>query len=94
MKKIRKIKVWQYAKFQSVVMALVGVVAGMLYALIGAIYDATTGNLSHGTALAFLAIPIMPFYFAAFGLVSALIGAILFNRFAKWIRFKNIDFEQ
>lgn len=94
MKKVKKMKAFSYAEFQMIVMAFAGIVGGMLYAFIGAMYDASTGNIGYGTALAFLAIPIMPIYFAVFGFVTGVIGAFLYNQFATFIRLKEMDFEK
>lgn len=41
------------AKLQAIVMAGVGLVAGILYAGLGAIYDVFKGQLGFGTALAY-----------------------------------------
>ncbi len=72
------------AKLQAIVMAGVGLVAGILYAGLGAIYDVFKGQLGFGTALAFLAIIGMPILFAAFGFIAGALGAFVYNAFARW----------
>ncbi len=72
------------AKLVAILMAFVGLLAGVLYAGIGAIYDATRGSLNVGTVLAFMAIVGMPAVFAASGFVAGAIGAFLYNVFARW----------
>ncbi|XMB86786.1 hypothetical protein RJG79_03055 [Mycoplasmatota bacterium WC44] len=94
MAKVKKIKVLQYAKVQTIIMAFAGLVAGILYSGLGAIYDAFTIGLNYGTALAFFAIPGMPLYFAGFGLVTGIIGAILYNATSKWFGGVEIDIKR
>ena len=94
MAKVKKIKVLSYAKVQAVVMAFAGLAAGFVYSFGGLFIDiqvstglmatVETPGLSHGTALAFMAIPVMPLYFAAIGFVTGVVGAFLYNIFAKW----------
>ena len=90
MKKSNKLQVFAFAKFQSVLLALVGFLAGIFYSFGGLIYDLlSTGSVNSGTALAFFALLGMPVIFAAFGLILGLLEAYLFNIFAKW--FSGID---
>jgi hypothetical protein len=79
------------AKLVAILMAFVGLLAGVLYAGIGAIYDALRGPLNIGTALAFMAIIGMPLLFAVFGFIAGGIGAFLYNLFARW--FGGIEIE-
>jgi hypothetical protein len=102
MAKLKKIKILQFAIFQAVLGALLGLLAGILYAFGGLIIDALvsigwvstteTPGLSYGTVLAFGALIGMPVTFAVFGFVLGLIGAILFNLFARWFRRIDINF--
>jgi hypothetical protein len=79
-------------KLQAVLMALLGLVAGILYAFGGALYDlATTGSMNSGTALAFLAIVGMPLIFTMCGVVLGLVGALLYNLLAG--RFGGVDLD-
>ena len=92
MTKARKFGALSFAKLQAVMMAIVGLIAGMLYSFGGAIYDVlTTGSVNLGTALAFLALIGMPVIFAASGFVLGLIQAPLYNLFAT--RFGGIEIE-
>lgn len=85
----RKIGVLSSAKLLAGLMALVGLVAGILYSFGGATIDilvsngwvtsASTPGVGWGTALAFLALIAMPSIFATFGLVAGAIGAFLYN---------------
>jgi ABC-type dipeptide/oligopeptide/nickel transport system permease subunit len=88
-----KIKVLSYAKVQAVVMAFAGLLCGVFYAGIGAVYDLQTDAISYGAALAFLSIPGMPLYFAVVGFVSAVVGASLFNLASRWVGGIALDIE-
>jgi hypothetical protein len=91
----RTIRVLSFAKFQSVLMAYVGLIAGILYSFGGAIYDiASTGSVNLGTALAFLALIGMPVAFAVVGVTLGLIEAVLYNFFAGLLGGIDIDFVQ
>lgn len=79
---LTKIGVYSAAKVLAGVMAIVGLLAGLVYALGGAIYDIMTGAVGSGTALAFLAILGMPVLFAAAGAGVGAVGAWAFNRTA------------
>jgi hypothetical protein len=72
------------AQLQAILMAFVGLVAGILYSTLGAIHDVIRGSVGWGTALAFLALIGMPIVFAAFGFVAGALGAFLYNVFAGW----------
>jgi hypothetical protein len=79
------------AKLQAILMAFVGLVAGILYSFGGAIYDVlTTRSVNLGTALAFLALIGMPIIFATFGFIA---GAIGYNVFARWFGGIAIDMD-
>lgn len=89
--KLKKIKAFSLAKFQAVLLAYVGLLAGILYSFGGLIYDLLTIGLNLGTALAFLALIGMPVIFAVFGFILGLVEAILFNLFANWLGGIEID---
>jgi len=90
---ITKIHILQFAKFQAVLFALVGCLAGILYSFGGAIYDLiSTGRLNPGSALAFLALIGMPIIFSAIGFILGILEAFLFNLAARWTDVINLDF--
>lgn len=93
MAKIKKINIFSYAKFQAIVMAFAGIVAGLIYSVGGTIYDLQTIGLNKGTLLAYIAIPVMPLYFAVFGFVTGVVGATLYNLFSKRIKLE-MNFEK
>ena len=88
-----QIKVLSYAKFQAIVMAFSGIVAGLIYSVGGTIYDLQTIGLNKGTILAYIAIPVIPLYFAVFGFVTGIVGASIYNLFSKLIKIK-MNFER
>ncbi len=73
------------AKPFAAALAFLGFIAGVLYAVGGAIYDVLKGQVGSGTVLAFFAIIGMPILFATFGLIVGAIGAFLNNRVAGWV---------
>jgi len=104
MKKIKKIGVFSFGKFQAVLGALIGLVCGILYSFGGLIIDvlvtigwmtsAETTGLSYGTVLAFGALIGIPIIFTIVGFLLGLVEAILYNLLAKWFGGLRIDFEQ
>lgn len=103
MPKLIRIGIFSFAKFQAVLTALLGLIAGILYSFGGLIIDALvssgwitsweTPGLSYGTVLAFMALVGMPIIFAIVGFVAGLVEAVLYNLFARWIGGIELDFE-
>ena len=93
MTKLTRINLWGLAKFQTILFALLGILAGILYSFGGLIIDALvslnwittdeTLGLSYGTILAFGALIGMPLVSAGVGLVLGVIEAILYNMYAR-----------
>jgi hypothetical protein len=94
MAELRRLGILFSAKLQAIVMAIAGLIAGILYAFGGFIYELFTGTLNSGTVLAFGALIGMPVIFAAFGFVAGALGAFLYNVFARWFGGIAMDFEQ
>lgn len=89
---MKKIKVMSLAKLQAAILAVVGLIAGILYSFGGAIYDLiSTGSVNSGTALAFLALIAMPVLFAIFGFIVGIIEAYLYNLILRKIDGIEID---
>jgi len=92
--KVSTIGVLSFAKLQTVILALLGLLAGILYSFGGLFIDTlvtldllspekmSTPGLSYGTVLAFGALLGMPAIFAVIGFVSGLIEAVVFNMFS------------
>jgi hypothetical protein len=93
MAQLKRLGVLFSAKLHAIVMAFVGLIAGILYAFGGAIYELLTGTLNSGTALAFLALIGMPISFAVVGFVAGAIGAFLYNLVARWTGGIEMDFD-
>jgi len=95
MTKVKKVGILSFAKLQAVLLALVGLIAGIIYSFGGVIYDlVTTGSVNRGTALAFLALLGMPVTFAAFGYTLGFVEAFLYNSFAGSFDGLKFDIEQ
>ncbi len=103
MAKLKKIKVFQLAKLNTILAIIVGLIAGILYSFGGLIIDAfvtlgwvtttETPGLSYGTVLAFGALIGMPIVFAAYAFVLILVGGFIYNLFAKRFGGIEIDFK-
>jgi len=92
---LKKIGVLSSSKLLAVLMAIVGLIAGILYSFGGAIYDVfTTGSVNLGTALAFLALIGMPLIFAIPGFIVGAFGAFLYNLVAGWVGGIEMNFDQ
>ncbi len=95
MKKNSKINILDYAKFQALIFALLGLLAGVIYSFggffidlfvsLGWLISTETPGLSEGTVLAFGALLGMPLIAATFGFITGIVGATLYNLFVKWI---------
>ncbi|HHG91259.1 MAG TPA: hypothetical protein ENJ90_12405 [Devosia sp.] len=95
MTKSGNIKLLSFAKFQALLMALLGIVAGAIYSFGGAFYDlVSTGSLNAGSGLAFFALVGMPIAFGLFGFVLGLVEAVLFNLSPRWFGEIELDFER
>lgn len=82
----KRIKVFSFAKFQALLIGLLGLITGILYSFGGVFYDIiATGSVNTGTALAFFALIGMPVIFLAFGFFLGLIEAIVFNLVSRWL---------
>jgi hypothetical protein len=103
MTKIKTIGVLSFAKFQALLGALLGFVAGIIYSFGGLAIDALvtlgwitssdTPGLSYGTILAFGALFGMPLIGLLAGLVLGFISALLYNQYAKWFGGISLDFK-
>jgi len=101
---VKKIKVILFAKLQTYIFAILGLIAGVLYSFGGLIIDvlvtigwittSETPGLSFGTVLAFGALLGMPIIFAMVGFILGILEAVLFNIFARWFGDIDLDFEK
>lgn len=105
MNEVKKVGVFSFAKFLTLIGALMGLACGIIYSFGGLIIDGfvslgllspetmETPGLSVGTLLAFGAVIGMPLIFAVFGFVTGLIGALLYNLYARMFGGVNVEFE-
>jgi hypothetical protein len=99
-----QLNLYSFAKFQSLVAALLGLICGFIYAIGGLFYDlsislklissAHSPGLSVGTILASMAIIGMPIIFAFCGFLLGFIQAWLFNKLNKYIKLSANNFWQ
>jgi hypothetical protein len=99
--KIKKLNLLSFARFQGLLGALLGFLAGIVYSFGGLVVDTLvtlglvvtteTPGLSYGTVLAFGALFGMPIIGLVGGLVIGFVSAILYNLYAK--RFGGIDLD-
>mgnify|MGYP003700510479 CR=1 FL=1 len=82
MQTLRHLNALSFAKLQSLIMAMFGLIAGLVYAVGGFLNEWLNNSLNAGTALAFLAIAGMPLLFAGAGFLAGLLGALLYNLLA------------
>lgn len=90
---VRKIGVMSLAKLQAVLMAVVGLIMGIFYALLSLIIGTQLGDVGVGAGLGFLGIIVLPVLYAIFGFIGGAIGALLYNLVAKWVGGVDLEFE-
>ena len=94
MARIKKIRIFFCAKLQATLMAILGLIAGMIYSVGGLIWELSAGiPLNLGTILAFAALLGMPALFAMVGFATGGISALLYNRATLWIEGMEIDLD-
>lgn len=82
---IRRIGVWSAARMYGVIMAVVGLLIGLGFAVISTIAGATAGDDMPVWAAGMFgvgAIIFMPIMYGVLGVVSGAIGAVIYNVFA------------
>jgi len=94
MAKLKKFGVLFLANMLAVIMAIAGLITGILYSFGGVIYDLLAADsVNLGTALAFFSLIGMPVIFAICGFIAGAIGAPLYNLAAHWFGGIEADFE-
>ncbi len=83
MKVIKKIGVLSFAKIEAVLMAIVGLAYGIIFAVFGG--GALTEAGAIGAGYGVLGIIILPIMYAVMGFVLGAVGAYLYNLVAKRI---------
>ena len=94
MAKLKRIRIFFCAKLQATLMAILGLIAGMIYSVGGLIWELSVGiPLNLGTIFAFAALLGMPVLFAMVGFTTGSISALLYNRATIWIEGIEIDLD-
>jgi hypothetical protein len=87
MKTLKRIDIMSFAKFQTFLMAMIGLLVGVMVAFFGFIFQAFAGRFmeggeslpAFGAGLGVAALIILPVMYAVIGFVTGLIGGALFN---------------
>ncbi len=91
MKVVKKIGVLSFAKIEAVLMAIVGLVYGIIFAVFGS--SALTEAGAVGAGYGILGIIILPVTYALMGFALGAAGAFLYNLVAKHIGGIEIELE-
>lgn len=92
MKTLKKIDIMSFAKFQTVLMAMIGLLVGVMVAFFGFIFQAFAARLAEegasdfgmfGMGMGLAALFILPLIYAAMGFIAGVIGGALFNLVCK-----------
>jgi hypothetical protein len=92
MKTLKKIDVMSFAKFQTILMAMIGLLVGVMVAFFGFIFQAFAGRFIEegaydfgmfGMGMGLAALFILPLIYAAMGFIVGVIGGALFNLVCK-----------
>ena len=92
MKTLKRIDIMSFAKFQTILMAMIGVLVGVMVAFFGFIFQAFAGRFIEagvsdfgmfGMGLGMAALFILPLVYAVMGFIVGVIGGALFNLVCK-----------
>ena len=92
MKTLKKIDIMSFAKFQTILMAMIGLLIGIMVAFFGFIFQAFAGRFIEegasdfgmfGMGLGLAALFILPLLYAVMGFIVGVIGGALFNLVCK-----------
>jgi hypothetical protein len=86
--KLRRIGMLSLAKLQAVLLALMGLIFGIFYTIIGASF------LGVGFGLGLFFIIVFPILYAIGGFIIGIITAFLYNLVAGWVGGVEMDFGQ
>lgn len=103
MKRIKKIGVLSFAKFQAFLGLIFGLILGIIYAFGGLLIDVLvslewitsneTPGLSYGSILAFGALIGMPLILSCIGFILGILEAIFYNFTTKWFDGLNLEID-
>ncbi|MDD5503178.1 MAG: hypothetical protein PHH26_06925 [Candidatus Thermoplasmatota archaeon] len=83
--KLNSVGVWSVAKVEALIMAGIGLLAGIIYAFVGTTMVSMMGVSRVGAGFGFLAIILFPLLYAAIGLVAGVVIALLYNLAARFV---------
>jgi len=89
----KKIGIVSLAKIYTVLMAIMGLIIGVFYVIIGAAASATGQGTPGLAGLGILAIIITPIVYGIMGFLMGIIGGWLFNLITGWIGGIEMEFE-
>lgn len=93
--RVREAGALSFAKLFALAFGLLGILAGAMYSVGGAIYDlVATRTVNWGTALAFLALIGMPLAFAIVGALVGMLSAPMFNIVARLMNGIELELEE
>ncbi len=84
MKEIKRMDVLSVGVMYGMTLAFMGFLIGLFFASIGSLFSGLSGASAFGSFGA-LAIVIFPIIYGGLGFVFGLIGAALYNLFARWV---------
>jgi hypothetical protein len=90
---LKKIGILSLGKIQAIVMAIIGLIMGILYA-IGGIALSSVLQINGGIGLALASIIILPIVYGILGFIGGIIGALVFNAAVKVIGGLELDIEE
>lgn len=97
MVKLKKLGVWSLAKFQAVIMAMMGLVIGVIFAVMSLLLPQAAGGTENVIGIGGLGMWViiaMPIIYGVIGLVGGAIGALLFNLTTKIVGGLEMEFEE
>ena len=90
---LKKIGVLSLGKIQAIVMAIMGLIMGIMYAIGGVALSSVFPAIG-GAGLAIASIIILPIVYGIFGFIGGVIGALVFNGAVKIIGGLELDLEE
>ncbi|MFH1503578.1 MAG: hypothetical protein ABIE36_02890 [Candidatus Diapherotrites archaeon] len=98
MYEFKKVGIWSFAKFSAITGAILGLFAGLLFAILGSLIGMAGGTLLDSYfSRAWIVIIIAPLVYGFFGLIGGAVSGLLYNLVAKMvggIRFEIVEKEE
>lgn len=91
MKTIKKIGVLSLAKIQGILMAIFGLIAGIIFALFSTALSSVAGAEVFGATTGVVAIITLTITYGVIGFIAGAIGALIYNLVAGWVGGIQID---